>query len=152
MLNKDKLIHNIRMTIDEEYSDFIGFPESYEEAIIRWTFIFSDYYKDVQPKSSKVETSKLIFSALMKTFENKILDLETIYKAAITELASGMSNFGYRGIVNPRKLDFKDIYDLGYEGKHSKEIAEKLADRIHTWMLQGTAIKLTSPYNLIFWK
>ena len=71
MLNKDKLIHNIRTAIDEEYSDFIGFPESYEEAIIRWTFIFSDYYKDVQPKSSKVETSKLIFSALMKTFENK---------------------------------------------------------------------------------
>ena len=152
MLNKDKLIHNIRTTIDEEYSDFIGFPESYEEAIIRWTFIFSDYYKDVQPNSSKVETSKLIFSALMKTFENKILDLETIYKATITELSSGMSNFGYRGIVNPRKLDFKDIYDLGHKGKPSKEIAEKLADRIHTWMLQGTAIKLTSPYNLIFWK
>ena len=152
MLNKDKLIHNIRTTIDEEYSDFIGFPESYEEAIIRWTFIFSDYYKDVQPNSSKVETSKLIFSALMKTFENKILDLETIYKATITELSSGMSNFGYRGIVNPKKLDFKDIYDLGHKGKPSKEIAEKLADRIHTWMLQGTAIKLTSPYNLIFWK
>lgn len=152
MLKKEKLIHNIRTTIDEKYSNFIGFPESYGDAVLRWTNIFGDYYSDIEPKSSNIESSKIVFATFMKSFENKTIDLETIYKTAMINLSFGMSSFGYRGIINPKKLDFKDIYLLGYNGNSSKEIAEKISDRIHNWMLQGTAIKLTYPYNLINWK
>lgn len=143
-LDKDLLISEIRKINDEEFKDFIGWGGSYVDYCYRWANCIKIYAEDIIPESLTLEESASAMASFLisagntfgRVFENSIM-------AFCQAMIPGMLP-DFTGVMPPTLLLLSSVYQVGLNGGSAKEIAEQMAEIIHNWFLQGTAINVNT--------
>lgn len=142
MLNRNKLLIEIRKISDEKFEEFEGFPESKQEAHERWSEAIKVYCEDIFPISTSFELAKKEMKNFLNINQNPNSLGDSISVFADI-LAMGM-NPNFNGISPNINLNLYPAFFIGFSGANSKEVAEQLSLIIHNWFLTGTAINSSS--------
>lgn len=146
MLDRNKLVSEIRKITDTKYENFVGFPSSISAAANRWSEALRIYGEDVIPFSTASELAKNSMSAVLLTI-NGNSGGQQIFKSAIQSfaisLASGMSP-DFAGIPPIGLPPLDSTFNFGLSGATAEQVAEEIATTIHEWFVTGTAINNSS--------
>lgn len=143
MLIQADLVDGILSLNDEQNPNFQGWVESSLIACERWATIIDNYASKVIPASTTFVLAK-------QALFTELLNVDTIGENAIqlgltkyaTILGSGMA--GFTGVIPPVPIVLTPIFQAGFGGASSVEIANMLAITIDGWFRTGTAINISS--------
>jgi|GEM_PF-3617689 len=137
----DILKNKLSLIFDKEYSGFVDFPSSFEDAANKWSDAFDSYASLVTPPSTTNSTAKEAFRSTFLTItdSNYTISFPQCFTAYCAALAIGMqpafSAIPPQGIIN-----FDSVYALGLSGASSSECISLIVTIVHSWMLSGIAV------------
>ncbi|MCU0431385.1 MAG: hypothetical protein MUF42_15585 [Cytophagaceae bacterium] len=138
-----------------EFADYTkeSFPKSISDAASLWADMLEAYSKGVVPPSNNFEAAKISFVSIMSVStlndnSNWVVLFPGALSAFATQVGIGMLASGYTGTVNPISFDMEPILSLGTGGAEIEDIADRLAQDVHTWF---KACRATNSNGSINW-
>ena len=145
-VNKDILFTEIRKINDQDFEEFEGFPETTEEASLRWCAAFNEYASTVTPPSSPIgielaqqACESVLFASLSASNPTS---LETAFQAYVVELGNGMQPAFTA--VPPVGVVLAPVFVIGLAGGSAEAVAETMSGIIDAWFRTGTATNNSS--------
>ena len=127
-------------------SDAKIYPESLEDAAVKWSLALNSYASLVTPPSTTFELAR---QAFIQTFlgmnapnSGLILFPQCFVQYAIV-LSTGMQP-AFTGVPPPNVPNFESVYSIGMNGGNSRAVISLLTTLIDVYFRTGTAINNTS--------
>jgi len=141
MLNKSVLEQSLLRIIDKDNQDFIGFSNSVYEAALLFADSFYNYINEIIPVSTAHSAAKMSFISIFSGINryNYRTQFNLAYITYVSIMANGMQPT-FTPILPPTQLDLVPIFDKSIrEYLKASEVANLMADKIHTYVKSGKA-------------
>ena len=136
----------LRRIFDEEYPSFEGFPQTLEEAVVRWGNVIDTYAGiNLIPFSTTSQLARTAFENTLLSLQpsNGALIIQNAFLTYTVTIAQGMLP-AFQGVPPPIPLNLIPIFGVGFAGGTSQEVASLLTTAIDTYFRTGTAINTQS--------
>lgn len=153
MLDKEKLIKEIRKLNDSSFNEFVGFPKTCNLATSSWSECFFVYSKEMIPSSANFEIAKSTCKSILSGIcsASSMSESASIFVNAITQFAQNVSDgisIANPGVLNgvppTSTLVLMPIFLKAMNGGSAKEFAEELSEETHNFFKTGTAINVNT--------
>ena len=145
-LIKANLEKELRKLLDQNYSEFVGFPPEILGVASNWSFAINEYAKHVIPISTTsvlaVEAFKVPMLLITNTPPTGLAMLSLACTQYAVQIALGMVGAGFVGTPPPVPVDFSSIVPIGLGGASGEVVAGLMATIIDTWFRTGTAVPI----------
>lgn len=149
MVDSNILKRELSKFWDEDLSQFVAYPESFNEFADKFGNALNIYLMQLIPLSTTLPLACTNFSDYLKatqSLENNTL--EAALDLLLQVLVSGMLPM-YICVPIPIST-LEDIWTLGVEGDKSENILDKLCMRIDSWIKSQTAIESITQKTIVF--
>jgi hypothetical protein len=139
MLDKSIILNEIRKINDQEYSEFVGFPETFSKTASRWAAAINKFGENVLPISTTSSLAKDAFesSMLPLLISNSPDPFSAPFLNYVTQLGLGM--IGFVGSPPPEILNLIPVFTAGFSGSSAEVCATMFSEIIYNWFKTGTA-------------